>query len=106
MADLPKQFCIEDHLRERLGGRLPVKVPDVPQVIDEVPTPEYQYAAAFCETLDPDEIPHLEPHKDEDSARRIVRYTSRQYQRAGAPDKSKVMRRRIYYGPWEVVDDD
>lgn len=104
MADKP--FCITEHLQERLGDRFPVKVSVVPQVIDEVETPEYQYAAALCDTRDPDEIPHLEPHDDEDGACRVVRYVSRQFQKAGLPDKTMLMRRAVHYGPWEVVTDE
>lgn len=106
MADSPKPFCIREHLSERLGDQFPVKIPFIPEVIDEVPAPEYQYAAAVCDTLDPDEIPHLEPYGDEDAARRIVRYVGRQFQKAELPDKTMLMRRAIHYGPWEVVSDE
>ena len=106
VSDTSKPFCIREHLQERLGDHFPVKMPMIPQVIDDVAAPEHQYAAAICETLDPDEIPHLEPHEDEDSARRAVRYISRQFQKSGLPDKTMLMRRTIHYGPWEIVTDE
>ena len=106
MADSPKPFCIREHLSERLGDQFPERMPFIPEVIDEVPAPEYQYAAAVCDTLDPAEIPHLEPHGDEDAARRLTRYISGQFRRAGVADKTMLMRRAIHYGPWEVVSDE
>lgn len=106
VSDASKPFCIREHLQERLGDHFPVKMPMIPQVIDGVAAPEHQYAAAICETIDPDEIPHLEPHEDEDSARRAVRYISRQFQKSGLPDKTMLMRRTIHYGPWEIVTDE
>lgn len=105
MAELAKPSCTREYLEERLGISSSTEPPATPQVIDEVEAPDYQYAAAYCDTLNQDEIPRLELHKDEDSARRVVRYVSRQFQKVGLPDKSMVMRRAVHYGPWEVVTD-
>jgi hypothetical protein len=91
-------------MEARLAAHAPVQVPDLPQLIDEAPAPDYHYGAAIPDSMDDlTDIPRLRQYADLDEARGIVRYVLNRMKKGGFTPRATLMRRRVTYGPWEEI---